>query len=566
MLLKGAEIIIECLKEQGTDTIFGYPGGTVISVYDALFTRGQGIRHILTSHEQGAAHAADGYARATGRTGVCLVTSGPGATNLVTGIATAYMDSVPMVALTINVSTASLGKDSFQEVDIAGVTMPVTKHNFIVRDISALADTIRKAFRIASTGRPGPVLVDITRDVAEGTCDYEQAGMNAARSTCAAPDCQLCAEDRRPCEVSPEDIIRAADLIASAWRPVLLVGGGAVISKASAAVRRFCDMTGCPVTDTLMGKGVYPGTGELYIGMAGIYGKAAANHALAHADLIIALGCRFSERVTGTDEGISQAAHIIQIDIDRAELNKNVMSEIGLTGDAGEILNAVCDRLASPGVYRLRKHPKWIEELTAVGLEKDGPWKKVLLDAARLYPDGPADSELDGPGVVRTVYGMTGGDARIVCEVGLNQMWTARNFLYTEPGQLLTSGGLGTMGYGLGAAIGAAIGDPGRRVVNIAGDGCFRMNMNELLTAVRYKVPVIEVILDNRMLGMVHDMQEAGYEGRFCETEFHDGADYAAIAAAMGARSCRARTFRELENALKQAFAADGPYVISCDI
>ncbi len=535
MLLSGAEIIIECLKEQGVDTVFGYPGGTVINVYDALYCHGEGIRHILTAHEQGAAHAADGYARSTGRTGVCLVTSGPGATNLVTGIATAYMDSVPLVAITINVPTEALGKDSFQEVDIAGITMPVTKHNFIVKEISQLADVVRRAFKIAGSGRPGPVLIDITKDVTVNCCEYEPRAINSAVSCCREQITDAAA------------LKKAVRLMKKAEKPVLLVGGGAAISGASDVICRLCDTYRIPVVDTLMGKGVFPGNRCEYLGMVGIHGEKAANYAVSNADLLIAVGTRFSERVTGKREGFARAAKKIQIDIERAELNKNILVDVALAGDAGAVTGQLCD-----AVGEAKSHEAWL---------------KMLLDMKNKYScKAEPGTKLTGVGVVRAVYEATDGQAIVATEVGQNQMWTAKNYIFSRPRQLLTSGGLGTMGYGLGAAIGAQLGNPDKVVVNIAGDGCFRMNMNELSTAAANNLPIIEIILDNHALGMVRQMQRMFFDGRFSQTDLADNIDYIKLAEAMGAVAVKAENTEEIIKAVRDGMKQKRPTVIVCPI
>lgn len=540
MQLSGAEIIIETLKDLGVDTIFGYPGGTAITVYDALYRRGDTIRHILTSHEQGAAHAADGYARSTGRTGVCLVTSGPGATNLVTGIATAYMDSVPMVAITVNVATKDLGKDSFQEVDITGVTMPVTKHSFIIKDVSVLEDTLRHAFEIAAQGRPGPVLVDITKDVTKDVAEFIPRGrLNI---------------EKREDNATPEELRRAVAMILKSKKPVLLVGGGAATSGAGSRIDTLCHMLDLPVVDTLMGKGVYDGHKPNYMGMAGMYGTAAAKRALAEADLIIAVGTRFSERVTNNSREFAPNAKIIQIDIDRAELNKNITVDIAIAGDASTVTEDLLEMLNASVIKGSAARKEWLGKLKAVAASEKP-------DESQL--DGAA--QLSGPDAVRVIDSIAERNVFVSTEVGLNQMWAATYFTYSASNQLLTSGGLGTMGYGLGAAIGAAVGNPGCIVINMAGDGCFRMNMNELLTAVRLKLPIIEVIFDNRSLGMVHMLQDIFYEGRHSQTEL-DEADYVAIAAAMGAGACRVSNACELETAYREALKCEGPTVIVCDI
>lgn len=552
MKLTGAEIIIECLKEQQVNTVFGYPGGTVISVYDALYRRGGGIRHILTSHEQGAAHAADGYARATGKTGVCLVTSGPGATNLVTGIATAYMDSVPLVAITINVPVSDLGKDSFQEVDIAGITMPVTKHNFIVKNIEGLAPTLRRAFTIASLGRPGPVLVDITRNVTEESFEYE-------------PERNLTTFDTRDA-MTAEEKEEFMKLFHKSERPLLLVGGGAAISGAQESVALLAKRFKLPVVDTLMGKGVYNGNEEAYLGMVGIYGTEPANRALSECDLLIALGARFSERLLDC-EAFPKECRIIQIDIDRAELNKNVRDELAICGDIKSILSELlCEEdIAESGSIRAgQRRERWLSGL--IGYKKNLQ-KESEEGCNREGKEGKAaDGEFSGSDVVKAIYRLTGGKAVLATEVGLNQMWAAREYSFSYGRQLITSGGLGTMGYGLSAAIGAQLGRPESLVVNIAGDGCFRMNMNELITANRYKLPIIEVILDNRMLGMVHEMQRKSFDGRYSQTEFGEEADYVKIAEGCGAVGFTATCIKEFEEAFKKALALKKLCVIECRI
>ena len=545
MLLTGAEIIIETLKEEKVDVIFGYPGGTVITVYDALYKRGTGIRHILTSHEQGAAHAADGYARSTGKTGVCLVTSGPGATNLVTGIATAYMDSVPLVAITINVSNSDLGKDSFQEVDIAGVTMPVTKHNFIVKNIASLASTIRRAFKIASSGRRGPVLVDITKDVTKASYEYERAVEEASPEYARG--------------LIKEELEKAVKLISRAKKPMLLTGGGASSQTAARRLEMFARMLDLPVVDTLMGKGVFNGNDPRYLGMAGLYGTEAALQALSETDLIIAAGTRFSERVTHNDPGFAPHASIIHIDIDNAELNKNIMSDVSIAGDVSAVIKELTEMAGKSCGTNAAKRKEWLDKLCEIKKKEE---ERNDADISSAESEG----RLTGPMIVRKVYERFGDDAIISTEVGLNQMWTATHYRFGRPGQLLTSGGLGTMGYGLGAAIGAAIGNPGRTVINFAGDGCFRMNMNEVLTAVRCGLKIVEIIFDNRALGMVHQMQDMICGGRHSETEFDDNADYAAIASAMGAYACTVKDAAELKKAIDHAVKTEKTSVIVCRI
>ena len=473
MQLNGAEILIECLKEQGVDTVFGYPGGAILNVYDELYKHRDEIRHILTSHEQGASHAADGYARATGKVGVCLATSGPGATNLVTGIATAYMDSIPIVAITCNVGVSLLGKDSFQEIDITGITLPITKYNFIVKDVSDLADTIRKAFRIAKSGRPGPVLIDIPKDVTANVTEYEyKEAEQPARSEV---------------QISREELDSALSMIRASRRPVVFVGGGAVLSDASDELFEFVEKVDAPVTDTLMGKGAFPGTDPRYTGMLGMHGTKASNYSVSECDLLIVVGARFSDRVTGNTETFAKNAKILQIDIDPAEMNKNIIITQGIEGDIKNVLKLLNENLDQ------QEHREWLEKV------EDYKEKYPL----KYHPEG-----LTGPFIVEEIYRQTKGESLIVTEVGQHQMWAAQYYKYTKPHTLLTSGGLGTMGYGLGAALGAKTGCPDKTVINIAGDGCFRMNMNEIATAVRHNIPVIQVVVNNHVLGMVRQWQE----------------------------------------------------------
>ena len=567
-MLTGAEIIIECLKEQGVDTVFGYPGGTVLSVYDALYRNKDSIRHILTSHEQGAAHAADGYARATGKTGVCLVTSGPGATNIVTGIATAYMDSTPLVAITINVPLDHLGKDSFQEVDIAGITMPITKYNFIVKDINKLADTIRRAFDIASSGRKGPVLIDITRDVTNAV-----AVMGEAENKQNIPK----KKEYFDRKIIEKEVGEAVKLMKKAKRPVILAGGGCVHSRAQKELIALAEKYNMPVVDTLMGKGAFPGSRAEYLGMVGIHGTAAANYAVAHADLLLAVGCRFSDRVAVKLEECVQNAVIIQIDIDKAELNKNFRVDVGINSDAKAALSILEKKLPQ------KSFNTWTEEVLRVRMASEdisGFMNNRGNDSIREQKNSNLKTEIitgqdsngeqnimNGPEIVRHIYKVTEGRAIITTEVGQNQMLAATYYSYSTEGQLITSGGLGTMGFGLGAAIGAGLGRPDKKVVNIAGDGCFRMNMNELMTAVRYGVPVVEVIIDNNSLGMVHQMQAQSFDGRYSETEFFDSPDFAGIAVAMGAVAKEPLNYDELDKALKEALnEKEAPTVIICRV
>ena len=531
MQLNGAEIVIECLKEQGVDTVFGYPGGAILNVYDELYKHRSEIRHILTSHEQGASHAADGYARATGKVGVCLATSGPGATNLVTGIATAYMDSIPIVAITCNVGVPLLGKDSFQEIDITGITMPITKYSFIVKDVKKLADTIRKAFRIAKSGRPGPVLIDIPKDVTSNVTEYipEELGKQAE------PDSFI----------SEEEISRAVELIEKARKPFVFVGGGAVLSGANEDLMRFVDVVDAPVTDSLMGKGAFPGTDPRYTGMLGMHGTKASNYGVSECDLLIVFGARFSDRVTGNTETFAKNAKILQFDIDPAEINKNVIIDAQVVGDLKAALKKVNSRLTR------QDHHEW--------LEKVGEYKKKY--PLKYHPDA-----LTGPFIVEEIYRQTQGDALIVTEVGQHQMWAAQYYKYTKPRTLLTSGGLGTMGYGLGAALGAKTGCPDKTVVNIAGDGCFRMNMNEIATAVRHNIPIIEVVVNNHVLGMVRQWQDLFYDERYSATVLRDAVDFVKLAESMGAVGIRAETQEQFRKAFADALGMGRPVVIDCQI
>ena len=531
MQVNGAEIVIECLKEQGVDTVFGYPGGAILNVYDELYKHRDEIRHILTSHEQGAAHAADGYARATGKVGVCLATSGPGATNLVTGIATAYMDSIPVVAITCNVGVPLLGKDSFQEIDIAGVTMPITKYSFIVKDVNQLADTIRKAFRIAKMGRPGPVLIDIPKDVTAKKAEYEKENPGVY--------------NREFTHIDEKEVAAAAEMIQASEKPFIFVGGGAILSGASKELKEFVEKTDAPVTDSLMGKGAFPGTDPRYTGMLGMHGTKASNYGVSECALLVVVGARFSDRVTGNTATFAKNAKILQIDIDPAEMNKNIIIDQGVVGDIKAVLRKLNEVLPQ------QDHTEWM---------------KKIQDYKEKYPLKYHDGVLTGPFVVEEIYRQTKGDAIITTEVGQHQMWAAQYFKYTKPRTLLTSGGLGTMGYGLGAAIGAKTGCPDKTVINVAGDGCFRMNMNELATAVRHEVPVIEVVINNHVLGMVRQWQDLFYDERYSATVLRDAVDYVKLAEAMGAEGMRATTQEEFREAFAKALASGRPVLIDCMI
>ena len=529
MQLTGSQVIIECLKEQGVDTVFGYPGGAILNVYDELYKHPE-IRHVLTSHEQGASHAADGYARSTGKVGVCMATSGPGATNLVTGIATAYMDSIPMVAITCNVGVSLLGKDSFQEIDIAGITTPITKYSFIVKDVTKLADTIRRAFSIARKDRPGPVLVDITKDVTANKVEYK-------RQEPVMP---------KPKEgtFDDTDIEKAIHMIAKAKKPYIFDGGGAVLSGASEQLKTFVERVDAPVCDTLMGKGAFDGTSECYTGMLGMHGTKTSNLGVSECDLLIAIGVRFSDRVLGNPKKFAKQAKILQIDIDPAEINKNIIVSHSVIGDVKAVLDKIDEKLEQ------QRHTEWMEH---------------IADYQKQYPLTYPPVGLSGPYMVEKIYEMA-SDAIIVTEVGQHQMWAAQYFKYKKPRTLLTSGGLGTMGYGLGAAIGAQTANPDKQVINIAGDGCFRMNMNELATAARQNLPLIEVIVNNHVLGMVRQWQTLFYEKHYSATVLDDGVDYVKLAEAMGAEARRVTTREEFEAALKEALACKKPFVIDAII
>ena len=530
MQLTGSQILIECLKEQGVDTVFGYPGGAILNVYDELYKHSDEIKHILTSHEQGASHAADGYARATGKVGVCFATSGPGATNLVTGIATAYMDSVPVVAITCNVGVPLLGKDSFQEIDIVGVTLPITKHNFIVKDINKLADVIRDAFRIAKEGRPGPVLIDIPKDVTAKMADYEY-------KTPVVPEVNK--------NVDSNEIAEAIDMIKKSKKPFVFVGGGSIISGASAEIAEFVEKVDAPVCDTLMGKGAFDGTSERYTGMLGMHGTRTSNFGVMECDLLVVFGARFSDRVTGDTSKFASNARILQIDIDPAEINKNIKVDMSIVGDIKVVLEAINARLDK------ENHKEWMDH---------------IYEMKKEYPLRYNKDVLTGPYLMEKIFEVTDGNAIITTEVGQHQMWAAQYYKYKEPRTFLSSGGLGTMGYGLGACIGAKLGRKDKIVINIAGDGCFRMNMNEVATATRYNIPIIEIIVNNHVLGMVRQWQTLYYGQRYSYTVLEDQVDYVKVAEGLGAKAYRVETKEDFEAALKDAIAMNIPCVLDCHI
>lgn len=527
MRLTGAEIIIECLREQDVDTVFGIPGGTVLNIFDELYKHSDRIRNVLTSHEQGASHAADGYARATGKVGVCIATSGPGATNTVTGIATAYMDSIPIVVITGNVAVPLLGKDSFQEIDIAGVTMPITKHNFIVKDVKDLAETIRRAFYIAQEGRPGPVLIDIPKDVTILSADYTP-------------------EKPRPIERMGEaetvDIDQAIEMIMAAKRPFIYSGGGVVFSDATEELTEFARKISSPVAASMMGLGGFPGNDELFTGMIGMHGTKASNIAVTKCDLLIAVGVRFSDRVISKADRFAPSAKIIQIDIDPAEINKNVKTHHHIIGDVKTVLTQLNKKL------KQQERGAWFEEVMKI--KREHPLKYQQDDVLRPQY------------IIERIYELTKGDALIATEVGQNQIWAAQFFKYTKPRTFISSCGLGTMGYGTGAAIGAQVGKPDKTVFNIAGDGSFRMNCNELATAVYYKLPIIIAVMNNGTLGMVRQWQRLFYEERFSETTLDRGPDFVKLAEAYGATGYRVTEKSDVDEVVKKALAADGPVVI----
>ncbi len=531
MQLTGAEIVIECLKEQGVDTVFGYPGGAILNVYDELYKHSDEIRHVLTSHEQGASHAADGYARSTGKVGVCFATSGPGATNLVTGIATAFMDSVPVVAITCNVGVSLLGKDSFQEVDITGITLPITKHNFIVKNVDDLANVIRRAFRIAQTGRPGPVLVDIPKDITAAKTEFQFSQIPpVARSTE---------------QITEEDLETAVRMIRRSEKPYIFVGGGAVISDASRQLAKFVEKVDAPVCNSLMGTGAFDETSPYYTGMLGMHGTKVSNYGVSSCDLLIAIGTRFSDRVIGDAKRFAAQAKILQFDVDPTEINKNIVTDASVVGDIKEILHRL-DKLLDQ-----QDHSEWKAEIE--GLKEKYPM---------VYPE----PGLTGPFIMEEIYRQTDGEAIIVTEVGQHQMWAAQYYKYKNPRSFLSSGGLGTMGYGLGAAIGAQAAHPEKQVVNIAGDGCFRMNMNEIMTAVRQQLPLIQVVINNSVLGMVHQWQQLFYGNRYSSTVFSDGVDFVKIAEGMGAEGVRVTTQEEFAKGFAMALTKKTPVLIDCMI
>ncbi len=531
MKLTGADIVVECMLEQGVDTVFGYPGGAILNIYDSLYRYSDKIRHILTAHEQGAAHAADGYARSSGKVGVVFATSGPGATNLVTGIATAYMDSIPMVAITCNVGTAILGKDSFQEIDIVGVTMPITKHNFLVKRAEDVAGTIRKAFDIARSGRPGPVLIDITKDATANMAEYEREIQKT--------------EPVAEVHSQAADFARAAELIENAKKPLIYAGGGIIAANAAEELREFRDIVDCPVTLSLMGIGGFPASDKNFTGMIGMHGTKTTSLAVGECDLLIAIGARFSDRVTCNIKTFAKNAQILHIDADRAEIDKNVKTAHSLVGDAKAILTELCR------IVKKQNHNEWMNKIYE--------WKKQ-------YPLSMPEKEgLTPQCVMEIISGITGENTILSTDVGQHQMWAAQYFKVESPRRFLSSGGLGTMGYGLGAAIGAQVANPDSVVVNITGDGCFHMNMQELSTAAKQELPVIDVIINNNVLGMVRQWQRLFYEKRFSSTTLDKKTNYDMVAEGLGARGYTVSCKEELEAAVRDALShRDQPSVINC--
>ncbi|MGI6513126.1 MAG: biosynthetic-type acetolactate synthase large subunit [Syntrophomonadaceae bacterium] len=534
MRLKGTDIFIKYLKEEGVEVIFGYPGGSALPIYDALYDAD--IRHVLVRHEQGAAHAADAYARATGKVGVCLATSGPGATNLVTGIANAYMDSVPMVAFTGQVAVSMIGKDAFQEVDITGITLPITKHNYLVKDTRDLARVIKEAFFIARTNRPGPVLVDLPRDVMTREIEFSEESVNMSLRGYRVL--------KNP---NAGQVVMAAKAIEEAKRPLIYAGGGVISSGASPELKELAEKMEIPVTTTLMAMGSFPANSHLYLGMLGMHGTRYANYAISECDLLIAVGARFDDRVTGNLASFAPQAQVIHIDIDAAEIGKNVLSHIPIVGDVKQVLREI--------IHRIKARPERTEWHELIDR-----WKE---DFPLTYGESPEDDSIMPQYVIEKIYDITDGKAIITTEVGQHQMWTAQYYKFIHPRTFITSGGLGTMGFGLPAAIGAQIGCPGRKVINIAGDGSIQMNIQELCTAVEQKLPIVICILNNQYLGMVRQWQQLFYEGRYSYTDISLQPDFVRLAEAYGAVGMRVTRMSEVEPALRKALQeTERPVVI----
>jgi acetolactate synthase-1/2/3 large subunit len=534
MMMRGANIVMECLLEQGVDTVFGFPGGQIIVIYDALYDYRDRIRHILTSHEQHATHAADGYARATGKVGVVMATSGPGATNLVTGIANAYMDSVPLVAITGNVPTTLIGRDSFQEVDITGVTMPVTKYNFFVKSMEDLAPSIRRAFAIAVSGRPGPVLVDIPKDISTHFTEYAPEKPAAVKTNKKTPD------------TDKEAMARALEMLHAAKRPVIYAGGGIVASGASKELSEFAKKLHAPVCCSIMGLSGYSAKEALFAGLIGMHGSFAAAKAVSESDLIVAIGARFSDRVAGNRKAFGKQANILHIDIDAAEIDKNVKTAAHILGDVRQVLRKLNATVGQ------QDHAEWVEQVNA-----------CKLIAPKEEFDG---DEVNPREVLRTLNRMLKKDAIITTDVGQHQMWTAQTYEFTMPRTFITSGGLGTMGFGVGAAIGAKTAFPGRQVVCISGDGSFHMNCAELSTAVSYNIPIVVIVMNNSVLGMVRQWQKLFFDQRYSQTTLDRKTDYVKLAEAFGAKGIRLEKSGDTEKVLKWALHQNVPVVVDCVI
>ena len=543
MKIRATAAIMECLLEQEVDTVFGYPGGTILNLYDELYNYKDKIHHILTSHEQGASHAADGYARSTGKVGVCFATSGPGATNLTTGIATAYMDSSPVVFITCNVTEPLLGKDSFQEVDITGIAMPITKATYLVRDAQTIPDVMRQAFAVAATGRPGPVLIDFLKNVTAPSVeiDYEFVPWTENRK-CGSLRSLAGSHDLKAPEPNIGDINTLVDMIAQSERPLLICGGGVVRGRADKEFREFAERLDAPVAITVMGGGGFPGGHPLTAGMIGMHGSQASNVACNECDLLIAVGCRFSDRVALQPDTFASQAKIVHIDIDRSEIDKNVLTDHHIIGSAKRVLALLNERLP------LYSHPEWKEHILPL-----------------REPSRPRDSEkLTPKQVLETIRRLAPQDSIVATDVGQHQMWSIQHFHFDYPGQLLTSGGFGTMGFGLGAAIGAKVGNPEKVVIHTTGDGCFRMNCHELATVEHYRLPIITVVFNNGTLGMVRQWQHLIYQERYSETTLDRGPDFVKLAEAYGLKGFRATTMAEMEQAFSAALEAGRGCVIDC--
>ena len=548
MKITGSQVVIECLIEQGVDTVFGYPGGNILNIYDALYKNSGRINHILTAHEQGAAHAADGYARATGRVGVCMATSGPGATNLVTGIATAYMDSSPIVAITCNVPNNLLGKDTFQEIDITGVTMPITKQNFMVRDVKDLAKTIREAFFIAKTGRPGPVLIDILKDVTAAEVEFEPLSKENERNGILIENhsnLKRIAEINIPSE---ENIKKVSELINNSERPFIYAGGGIGISGAEKELLELAEKANIPVSESLMARSSFPANHPLCTWMIGMHGTKASNMGVTECDLLISLGSRFSDRVILDSSKFAQNAKVVHIDIDPAEINKNIPAYTSLVGDLKQILNRLI-----PSVEK-KERKKWIEQIQA--------WKKEYPECYDKKPEHSINPKF----ICECINKIAGENTFITTEVGQHQMWTAQFYPFTKPRTFITSGGLGTMGFGTGAAMGVQFADKNNRVVHIAGDGSFRMNCNELATIQHYNLPIVIIVVDNHALGNVRMWQRLFYGKRFSQTTLDFGPDWCKLADAYGIKGYKASNAKEFEKVFKEAFEAKKPAVIDAEV